>query len=447
MSFPAYPEYNESGVQWLGQVPSTWASVPFGALFRRTKRTGFAEEELLSVYRDYGVIRKSDRDDNFNNASEDLSTYQLVEPGDLAMNKMKAWQGSLGISSHCGIVSPAYFVFAPRREFHPPFMHHLLRSPPYAAAYMTISKGIRINQWDVDPDHLSALPVLLPSFDEQETIAAFLDLETAKIDALVAEQERLIALLKEKRQAVTSHAVTKGLNPDAPMKDSGIEWLGDIPAHWDCKRLRHLASLNPSKSEIADLDGETEVSFLPMEAIGEDGQLSLHRTRPITDVMTGYTYFREGDVTIAKITPCFENGKGAIMQGLVHGVGFGTTELIVVRPDRNHTSPEFLNWLFRSSPFRALGEGAMYGAGGQKRVPDEFVRDFAVGLPPYVEQTQIVAHLNSITLDFDRLTSEAQAAITLLQERRAALISAAVTGKIDVRGLVDAPATAELETA
>ncbi len=242
MSFPGYPAYKDSGAQWLGQVPSAWASMPFGALFRRTKRTGFADEELLSVYRDYGVIRKADRDDNFNNASEDLSTYQLVEPGDLAMNKMKAWQGSLGISSYRGIVSPAYFVFSPRREFHRPFLHYLLRSPPYAAGYMTISKGIRINQWDVDPDHLSSLPVLFPSLDEQGAIAAFLDRETAKIDALVAEQERLIALLKEKRQAVISHAVTKGLNPHAPMKQSGIEWLGEIPAHWDVRKLKGLTS-------------------------------------------------------------------------------------------------------------------------------------------------------------------------------------------------------------
>ncbi|WP_188772663.1 hypothetical protein [Novosphingobium endophyticum] len=287
----------------------------------------------------------------------------------------------------------------------------------------------------VPESFVASFKVPWPPSAERNSIATFLDRETAKIDALVAEQERLIALLKEKRQAVISHAVTKGLNPHAPMKGSGIEWLGQIPAHWDVKRLRHVASLNPSKSEIADWEPETEVSFLPMEAIGEDGGLSLERTRPIADVLTGYTYFHEGDVTVAKITPCFENGKGAVMQQLVQGVGFGTTELIVVRPHQDFMSSAYLDWIFRSQPFRALGEGSMYGAGGQKRVPDDFVRNFAIGFPPRHEQTEIIAYLDRLARRFDQLAGEAQSAILLLQERRAALISAAVTGKIDVRGV------------
>ena len=145
-------------------------------------------------------------------------------------------------------------------------------------------------------------------------------------------------------------------------KDSGVEWLGKVPEHWEVKRLRHAATLNPSKQETAHLDRATEVSFLPMEAIGDDGSLNLERTRPIGDVETGYTYFREGDVTLAKITPCFENGKGGIMRGLVGGVGFGTTELIVARPAVKSISSAYLDRVFTSRPFRQLGEAAMYGA-------------------------------------------------------------------------------------
>ncbi|WP_170207435.1 restriction endonuclease subunit S [Acidovorax temperans] len=172
---------------------------------------------------------------------------------------------------------------------------------------------------------VTSLPMIVPPIEEQAALIEFLDHETAKIDALVAEQEKLIALLQEKCQAVISHAVTKGLDPNVPMKDSGVEWLGEVPAHWEVMRLRNVTTLNPSKSEVSHLLRETEVSFLPMEAVGDDGTLNLDRTRPIGEVESGYTYFREGDVTIAKITPCFENGKGAVMRRLHNGHGFGTT--------------------------------------------------------------------------------------------------------------------------
>ncbi len=232
MSFPRYEAYKDSGVEWLGEVPRHWIKVPFWTLFRRMKRMGYASEALLSVYRDFGVILKSSRDDNFNKPSDDLDLYQLVEAGDLAINKMKAWQGSVGISELRGIVSPAYFVYQSIHHENSRYLHYLLRSPQYTSAYLSISKGIRLNQWDMDPQYHSRLPVLVPPSSEQTVIATFLDHETAKIDALVEEQQRLIALLKEKRQAVISHAVTKGLDPNVPMKDSGVEWLGGVPAHW-----------------------------------------------------------------------------------------------------------------------------------------------------------------------------------------------------------------------
>lgn len=210
-------------------------------------------------------------------------------------------------------------------------------------------------------------------------------------------------------------------------KDSGVEWLGDVPAHWGVKRLRFVADLNPSKSEIASFDRSFEVSFLPMEAIGDDGSLSLERVRPICEVETGYTYFREGDVTVAKITPCFENGKGAVMRGLISGVGFGTTELIVTRPKAAEATSDYLHWLFISRPFRQLGEAAMYGAGGQKRVPDEFVRNFEVAFPDVAEQGAIATFLDQETAKIDALVAEQEKLIALLKEKRQAVISHAVT--------------------
>ncbi|MCK2096578.1 restriction endonuclease subunit S [Thauera aromatica] len=210
-------------------------------------------------------------------------------------------------------------------------------------------------------------------------------------------------------------------------KDSGVQWLGEVPAHWIVKRIRAVADLNPSKSELAEWSRDTEVSFLPMEAIGDDGSLNLERVRPISEVETGYTYFRDGDVTVAKITPCFENGKGALMNGLREGAGFGTTELIVIRPRADHVSSNYLNWIFRSRQFRQLGEASMYGAGGQKRVPDEFVRNFAIAFPPPAEQTTIAAFLDRETAKIDALLAEQEKLIALLAEKRQATISHAVT--------------------
>ena len=210
-------------------------------------------------------------------------------------------------------------------------------------------------------------------------------------------------------------------------KDSGVEWLGEVPEHWDVKRLRFIAMLNPSKSEVSKFDRETVISFLPMEAIGIDGTINLEHEKAISEVETGYTFFREGDVTIAKITPCFENGKGAVMKGLLNGIGFGTTELIVARPETDQTFSEYLHWIFTSAPFRNLGESYMYGAGGQKRVPDDFVQNFSLGLPPLPEQRSIATFLDRETTKIDELIAEQRQLIDLLKEKRQAVISHAVT--------------------
>ncbi len=213
-------------------------------------------------------------------------------------------------------------------------------------------------------------------------------------------------------------------------KDSGIDWLGEVPEHWHVKRLRFLVTMNPSKQKVSHLPKDTEVSFIPMEAVGDDGKLDLERTRTIEEAETGYTYFAEGDVTYAKITPCFENGKGAVMRMLVGGAGFGTTELTVLRPSLKINS-QFLYYLTISSAFRKLGEGSMYGAGGQKRVPDDFARNFEIGWPDVTEQQYIANFLARETGRLDTLIEKKRRIIELLKEKRIALISHAVTKGLD----------------
>ena len=215
------------------------------------------------------------------------------------------------------------------------------------------------------------------------------------------------------------------MKPYPHYKPSGVPWLGDVPGHWDVERLRFRVKLNPAFSK--PLSPDLPVSFLPMEAVGDDGTLDLERTRLVGEVASGYTYFEDGDVTIAKITPCYENGKGAVMQGLLEGVGFGTTELIVMRPTQADR-PAWLYYLTRCSAFRLPGEALMQGAGGQKRVPDLFVKDYFAPVPPQDEQQAIADYLDTETARIDILIREKDELIGLLREARASLLSELISG-------------------
>ncbi len=212
-------------------------------------------------------------------------------------------------------------------------------------------------------------------------------------------------------------------------KDSGVEWLGEIPVHWGVRRLQFDCKINP-KGDSLNLPGEMEVSFLPMECIGEDGRLSLEKTRTIEQVRQGYTYFQNEDVILAKITPCFENGKGALCQGLLNGIGFGTTELHILRANEE-TYPKFIFYLTKSDPFQKIGAAMMYGAAGQKRLPEEFIRDFPVSTPTLLEQQAIATFLDREIAKINTLIVKKERLIELLQEKRAAIISQAVTKGLD----------------
>lgn len=209
--------------------------------------------------------------------------------------------------------------------------------------------------------------------------------------------------------------------------------VDSIPAQWSKRRLRFDAYLNPLKSRL-DLPPDTEVSFVPMDAVGELGGLAVNETKAIEEVYNGYTYFADGDVVIAKITPCFENGKGALAYGLTNGVAFGTTELHVIRP-KSGLDARFLFYLTIANDFRSFGEAEMLGAGGQKRVPEEFLKDWRAPLPPLEIQRRIARFLDEKTARIDGLIEKKRALLNRLAEKRQALITRAVT-----RGLnPDAP--------
>lgn len=200
--------FKDSGVTWLGTVPSNWEVAPLWKLFRRTKSTGHESLELLSLYREHGILPKASRDDNHNVASEDLSSYQLVCRGDLVVNKMKAWQGSIALSDFEGIVSPAYFVYKPLQKENSKYFGYLLRSRPYVAELNRLSKGVRVGQWDLDPNHFRKIKVLVPPLAEQDEIVATLDHELRRNTKLMEKAQAVIDHLQERREALISVAVT-----------------------------------------------------------------------------------------------------------------------------------------------------------------------------------------------------------------------------------------------
>lgn len=209
-------------------------------------------------------------------------------------------------------------------------------------------------------------------------------------------------------------------------KDSGVEWFGEIPSEWKISKIKYIANLNPSKSLLKKLPGDIEVTFLPMEAIGEKGELDISRVKALKDVLSGYTYAGEGDVCIAKITPCFENGKGAVLENLMNGVAFATTEIIPFRC-LDKKDAKYLYYVLTSEPFKKIAEGSMYGAGGQKRVSDNFVANYNFSLPSYRERIKIANFLDHETDKIDTLIEKQEKLIKLLKEKRQAVISHAVT--------------------
>ena len=438
-----YLMYKNSGVAWLGKVPKHWDVKRFKFAVAFTKNGVWGDDP--NGVDDIKCVRVADFDRGALRVAADVPTFRavplnerklrLLRRGDLLLEKSGGGEnqpvGQVVIYDQDGDAVCSNFVS--KMELvagaYPPFFNYL-----FAAAYFvrlnmrSVKQTSGIQNLDQE-QYLSEFGVF-PPIAEQTAIAAALDRETARIDALIEKKTRFVELLKEKRQAVITHAVTKGLDPNVKMKDSGVEWLGKVPAHWEVKRLRHFASLNPSP-DWQTLEQLAECAFFPMEAIGETGELDRSRRKPLNECRTGYTYFAEGDVTYAKVTPCFENGKGAVMCGLDGGHGFGTTELTVLRPTA--IDRDYLFAMTSAESFRRPAAAEMLGSGGLKRVPDDFARNYQAAIPPAPEQAAIVAALDRETARIDTLISATEHSITLLKERRSTLITAAVTGQIDLR--------------
>lgn len=287
--------------------------------------------------------------------------------------------------------------------------------------------GLRQNLSFLD---FKRLPLVDISLDLQQKIANFLDQKTAQIDQAIALKQQQIEKLGEYKQIVIQNAVTKGLNPNAPMKDSGVAWIGDIPEHWEMVSIKRIAKISP-KVDLSNYKLDEKVTFLPMEKVSSNGDIDCEILKPIRKVKQGFTAFKKNDVILAKITPCFENGKGALLDKLETEIGYGSTEFHVLRASKR-IKAYYLYLITHSSNFLTLGEAMMTGSAGQKRVPTDFVANYQFPLPPMSEQQQIIEYVENLNRKISDTIQSYQTQIDRLKEYKNILINQAVTGKIKI---------------
>ncbi len=252
-----YNEYKDSGVQWLGKIPKHWDVIKAKYLWNEVfSFSGNGSENLLSVSQYDGVTQAKNE-----SRSESLKGYKKVAKDNLVINIMLAWMGGLGVSEYNGIVSPAYCVYRLKKAANPKFMHYLYKTPMYLAEFARHSTGVIPSRWRMYTDDFGQVLTLIPPIDEQDKIVSYLDKVSSKIDEAIAQQQKMIDLLNERKQIIINNAVTKGLNPDAPMKDSGIDWIGEIPEHWEQKRLRFLCNIKTGDKDTIDREDNGKYPF------------------------------------------------------------------------------------------------------------------------------------------------------------------------------------------
>lgn len=448
MSFPRYPEYKDSGVEWLGEVPGHWevkrlkhACRAFPSNVDKKCHDG-QEPVVLCNYTDvyYNESIEAGLDFMVATASSDQIEKFTLRAGDTIITKDSETADDIAVAAYVpkdlpGVVCGYHLsMIRPLKGTDGAFVKRLFDSKYAKSCFAVRANGL--TRVGLGQYALENVELPFPPLPEQTAIAAFLERETAKIDALVAEQRRLIELLKEKRQAVISHAVTKGLDPDAPMKDSGIEWLGEVPAHWHVTRLGYYSTAEngttPSRTnQHYWFDGD-----IPWIASGGVNQ---YRVSEPSELITKTAL----DECSLRLLPPGTILVGMIGQGKTRGMSaFLAIEacinqnLAAIVPGSQLES-RFLHYLFQAAYdyLREFGRG-----GNQAALTCEILSSLLIPLPPVGEQSEISEYLEVQLRKFDTLTAEAQRAIDLLQERRTALISAAVTGQIDVRNLESASA-------
>ena len=418
-----YPEYKDSGSRWLGAVPKHWAVHNLRTLIKKRAERDRPDLPLLTVAREKGVFVRSltDENENHNVIPEDLSNYKVARAGNLVINKMKAWQGSMGIAPCDGIVSPAYFVFDFRINNHA-FGQALLRSKPYVAHFGQASDGVRVGQWDLSIPGMRQIPVLVPDDAEQSAIVRFLDYENARIEKVIRAKKKLIILLNEQKQAIIHRTVTRGLDPNVKLKSSGIPWLGDIPEHWDTPLNQCIFREN-----IRPHNGLPELQLSLSQRYGLIDTSKMQERSLQTSNFNNWKVTLPGDLVLNRFKAHLGVFFCATLRGIV-SFHYG------VFAPRVKLNTKYFELLFHTAPYRAIYAGRSNGmtVGLQNLSNQNFYNVRAI-VPPFMEQVEIVAFLEIATADLNKSIAYTEREISLLREYRTRLEADVVTGKLDVR--------------
>ncbi|MGJ8530527.1 restriction endonuclease subunit S [Maritalea sp.] len=430
-SYPKHERFKPSGFDWIGDIPDSWNVEKLGSALTEVSEKNCRDLPLLSITREQGVIRRdvNNQDSNHNFIPDDLSGYKLLLKGQFGMNKMKAWQGSYGVSEHTGIVSPAYYVFDFVREVDPYFFNIAIRSKLYVSYFGSASDGVRIGQWDLNKPRMRQIPILLPPLPEQRAIAAFLDGKCGTIDEAVRIKEKQVKLLAERRKILIQQAVTRGLNPNAPLKDSGIDWIGRIPVHWEVKQLKHVLSqpLKYGANEEALECVEGDPRYIRITDFGSDGSLRDETKRTLPPKVARDYLLQDGDILLAR-------SGGTVGKSFLFAEGIEACfagYLIRARSNRKLIESSYLNTFFRSPSFEHWKELIFSRATIQNIGADKYGA-LRLPLPPLKEQREIQRHVEVFNEKIDAAIAVKQSQITALREYKISLIDSAVTGNIKV---------------
>lgn len=413
--------------------PSRWSVLRNKNLLAESLSTSKdGSEELLSVSHLTGVTPRSEKTVNMFEA-ENLTGYRLVEPGDLVINTMWAWMGALGVSRHSGLVSPAYGVYRPRpgAPFDGRYFDYVYRSTPYVDLMTNHSRGIWSSRLRLYPEVFLRLPVNVPSLEEQRAIADYLDRETAQIDTLIAKQEELIATLRERRTGIIRASVS-GIHASGPRVNYN-EWFGSLPVHWRTAPIRYDFSVVLGKmlnSTRQDSDSDVQAPYLAAGSIQADNLL-LDESKTMNfsaDELVRYS-LRASDVVVVEGGASY--GRSHHLRADLEGWGF-QNHVARLRSSTGRVTGEFVTYCLKA----CLATGYIEANNRTATLPSlsrEVLGALRVPIPPHDEQREIVSHLDEQTSKIDALVAKAERFIGLSKERRAALITAAVTGQIDVR--------------
>jgi type I restriction enzyme S subunit len=427
-TFPKYDRYKDSGVEWLGDVPEHWQVCRNLGVFDERKECNQPDAEMLSVTVSQGIIRQSEITSKKDSSNDDKSKYKVVRVGDLAYNKMRAWQGALGVSAYDGIVSPAYVVLAPRNRKLSKYFHYLFRTPQFITEANRLSYGLCDDMNSLRYEHFKTSASPIPPDDEIDRIVAFLDQKTAEIDALIAIKQRQLELLDEQKAILINRAVTRGLNPHAKLKPSGIEWIGDIPEHWERMPIKNLlSSIDYGTSQSSHEEGKIPV--LSMANI-QNGIVTAANTGGI-DSIDPWLLIRKYDILFTRT-----NGN----PNLVGKVGIVTEEpptettfasYLVRFRAKSGTNPVWLHRLLWSEDFwRYARSFALINL--QTNLNSTKYVNLQIAVPPFSEQIEIAKWCDKLIEQEKRASQLIAGEIQSLKALRTTLVAHVVTGRIKV---------------